>query len=169
MVPAAEGTELDGRDACAQERNRVGCAVAANPADSRVEGSGGVAVPKWTRWFDGFASMGLVLECMARRKTTLAELAAGLPRYHMIKGSIPSSSERIYPLLEAFRKSYHSESPNLEDGVRVDWKDAWLHIRASNTEPLIRIIVEAENLARARELYDLCYAQVQRLQTAGGA
>jgi len=133
------------------------------------EGSGGVVVPKWTRWFDGFASMGLVLECMARRKTTLAELAAGLPRYHMIKGSIPSSSERIYPLLEAFRKSYHSESPNLEDGVRVDWKDAWLHIRASNTEPLIRIIVEAENLARARELYDLCYAQVQRLQTAGGA
>jgi len=133
------------------------------------EGSGGVVVPKWTRWFDGFATMGLILECMARRKTTLAQLAAGLPRYHMIKGSIPSSSERIYPLLEAFRKSYHSETPNLEDGVRVDWKDAWLHIRASNTEPLIRIIVEAENAARARELYDLCYAQVRRLQTAGGA
>ena len=128
------------------------------------EGSGGVVVPKWNLWFDGFTSMGLILECIARKKVKLSELASRLPRYHMLKGSIPSSSETIYPLIEAFRRRYQDHNPSLEDGVRVDWDDAWVHIRASNTEPLIRVIVESEKPARAREIYDECLDLIRSLQ-----
>jgi phosphomannomutase len=127
------------------------------------EGSGGVVVPRATRWFDGFLAMGLVLECMAKRECGLSELASRLPRYSMLKGAVPSSSERIYPVIEAFRRRYHDAAPNLEDGVRIDWPDAWLHVRASNTEPLLRVIVEAETEERARALYDDSVDLIQRL------
>lgn len=137
--------------------------VLAEKAAVGGEGSGGVVIPKWTRWFDGFASMGLILEGMARKQTPLSGLAARLPRYHMVKGAVPSSSETIYPVIEAFRNRYQDKSPNLEDGVRVDWPDGWMHVRASNTEPLIRIIAEAEDPARARGIYEECLEQILSL------
>jgi phosphomannomutase len=133
------------------------------------EGSGGVLVPQWTRWFDGFATMGVLLECLARRGVPLAELAGELPRFHMLKGTIPSSTERIYPIIEDFRREYRETNPNLEDGVRVDWKDAWLHVRASNTEPLIRVIVEAEDAGKARALFDGSLDRIRRMQSGRSA
>jgi phosphomannomutase len=132
------------------------------------EGSGGVVVPRWNRWFDAFSTAAIVLQCMARTEATLGELANRLPRYYLLKGALPSSSERTYPILEAFRRRYQGNSPNLDDGVRVDWPDAWLHVRASNTEPLVRIIVEAEGETRARDLYDQSIDQIAQLQAGRG-
>jgi phosphomannomutase len=132
------------------------------------EGSGGVLVPRWTRWFDGFAVMGILLECMARRAVPVSELAARLPVLHMLKGTVPSSAERLYPMIESFRARYRDQAPNLEDGVRVDWPDGWMHVRASNTEPLIRVIVECEDPGRARTLYDQCLDQIRRMQSGRG-
>jgi phosphomannomutase len=108
--------------------------------------------------------MGIILEAMARRRSPVADLAARLPRLCMLKGTVASSAERIYPVIDAFRSRYRGSSPNLEDGVRVDWPDAWLHVRASNTEPLIRVIVEAEEAARARQLYDEALDDIRRMQ-----
>jgi phosphomannomutase len=142
--------------------------VSAEKAAVGGEGSGGVVVPKWTRWFDGFTAMGVLLERMARQKKTISELVALLPRYHMLKASLPSPAERIYPIIDAFRRRYQAESPNLEDGVRVDWKDAWIHIRSSNTEPLVRVIAEAESASRARDLYDQCLDQIRAIQSGRG-
>ena len=132
------------------------------------EGSGGVVVPRWNRWFDAFSTAAIVLQCMARTEATLDELANRLPRYYLLKGALPSPSERTYPILEAFRRRYQENSPNLDDGVRVDWPDAWLHVRASNTEPLVRIIVEAEGETRARDLYDQSIDQIAQLQAGRG-
>jgi phosphomannomutase len=142
--------------------------VVAERAALGGEGSGGVAVPRAARWFDGFIAMGLVLEAMAHRGAPLSELAARLPRFVMLKGSIPSSSERIYPVLEAFRRQYRDQNPNLEDGVRVDWPDAWLHVRASNTEPLLRVIVEADDERRAQAVYDDAVEGIHRLAQGRG-
>ena len=50
----------------------------------------------------------------------------------------------------------------MADGVRVEWKDAWLHVRASNTEPLLRVIVEAETQSRADSLFEEAMAQGRR-------
>src|SRR5437867_5343847 len=142
--------------------------VVAEKAAVGGEGSGGVVVPKWMRWFDGYTTMGVLLERMARSKSTVSEFVARLPQYCMLKGSLPSPSERIYPIIDSFRRRYQAESPNLEDGVRVNWQDAWMHIRASNTEPLIRVIVEAETSSRAREIYERCIDQIRGLQSGRG-
>jgi phosphomannomutase len=128
------------------------------------EGSGGVVVPAWCSWFDGFAVMGLLLETLASTGRSLADAAAALPKYHMIKGSTASSTERMYRIIEFFRHRYREHAPNLEDGVRVDWPHSWIHVRASNTEPLIRVIVESEDAQKARELFTECMDQIARLQ-----
>lgn len=155
-------------------RTRIGeghvvAALAAEKGAIGGEGSGGVVVPRVTRWFDGFLAMGLVLEVMARQRTTLSNLAARLERFVMLKGAVPSSSERMYPVLESFRRLYRDQEQNLDDGVRVEWPDAWLHVRASNTEPLVRVIVEAREEERARELYESAMSRIRRLETGGSA
>jgi phosphomannomutase len=124
------------------------------------EGSGGVIVPRCTHWFDGFACMGMLLECLAQRGETVAGLVEALPRYTMIKGAAVAPSHRIYPIVEFFRRKYRDRNPNLEDGVRVDWPDAWLHIRASNTEPLVRVIAESSDPAHARQLFDEAFDEI---------
>ncbi len=129
------------------------------------EGSGGLLSRRWGYWFDGFFTTGLILERLSRTGASLSELAARLPKYHMIKGSVASSFERIYLMIDAFRRHYRDTSPNLEDGVRVDWKDSWMSVRASNTEPLIRIIVESEDPQKARSIYDGCMEHINRLQS----
>ena len=128
------------------------------------EGSGGVVLPSWCLWFDGFAVMASLLQMVASTGRSLSEAAAELPKLHMIKGSVASSSERMYRIIEVFRRRYREHSPNLDDGVRVDWPHSWFHVRASNTEPLIRVIVESEDLERARQIFADCMDQITRLQ-----
>ncbi len=50
----------------------------------------------------------------------------------------------------------------------MDWEDAWLHVRASNTEPLIRVIVESDDPRRAQDLYDQCLDEIRRMQSGRG-
>ena len=57
-------------------------------------------------------------------------------------------------MLEDFRSAHAERTPDMTDGVRVEWSDAWLHVRASNTEPLLRVIVEADDRERAEQLFD---------------
>ena len=128
------------------------------------EGSGGVVASRWGSWFDGFLTMGLILERLSRERQTLSGMAARMPSYYMIKSSVASSSERMYLVIGEFRRQYRAMSPHLEDGVRVDWKDSWMSVRASNTEPLIRIIVESEDPERARSIYEDCMERINRLQ-----
>jgi phosphomannomutase len=119
------------------------------------EGNGSVAVPAFSRSFDGFLMMGLVLEAMAKRRKTLSELLAELPRYHVVKTSCPCSSSEAYHALDRLRIEL-SEDPEIHsvelvDGVRVDWLESWVHARASRTEQSIRIISEATTMAMAKE------------------
>jgi phosphomannomutase len=109
------------------------------------EGSGGVALMSVSRAFDGFLTMAAVLEAIARSGHRISELAARLPVFVMKKGEIPCSPDRVYSALEEFRRSYRCEQVDLADGVRVTWPDHWIHVRASNTEPILRVIVEGDD------------------------
>jgi phosphomannomutase len=117
------------------------------------EGSGGVAVLPTVTTFDGFLGMALVLEAMAVTGESLAALADRLPEFVMRKGSLACAPELVYRVMEGFRDSFPEQAIDRTEGVRVEWDDAWLHVRSSNTEPLLRLIVEAESAARADELY----------------
>ncbi|MFT5123288.1 MAG: phosphomannomutase [Kiritimatiellia bacterium] len=118
------------------------------------EGNGSVAVPAFSRAFDGFLMMGLVLEAMVKRQKTVSELLAELPRYHVVKQMYACSSSDAYHALDRLRIELLEDpeilAVDLTDGVRVDWLGVWVHARASRTEQSIRIISEATTMALAK-------------------
>lgn len=121
------------------------------------EGSGGVVFPSFSRAFDGFLVMALVLEAMAEHGRTSSQLIKALPRYHIVKRRVPCESRRAYAALERIKDRLASPADariDLTDGVRVDGEDGWVHVRASQTEQLIRVISEAATRDRAERRAD---------------
>jgi phosphomannomutase len=118
------------------------------------EGSGGVAVLPLGVAYDGLLALGLVLEEMATSRRSLAELADDLPRLFMRKQELPCPPTLVYRVIERFRRHHAGDAPDCTDGVRLSWDDAWLHVRASGTEPLLRIIAEAPTQDRAETLVE---------------
>ena len=120
------------------------------------EGNGGVIVPGVCHIRDSLGAMALVLASMAASGRTLEELVADIPAYAMIKRScaLPGSGGpgAVAPVLETVRSHFASASIDASDGVRIDFDDAWVHVRASNTEPIARIIAEAPRSQDAEEL-----------------
>ena len=132
------------------------------------EGSGGVVVPEVQRTHDSAAAIGLILEYLATSGNGISTLVEQLPRYHMLKHNIPVAPHRIYSVLQRLHDETETEpgmSVDLIDGLRFSWSDGWVHIRASNTESMIRIIVEADTSSRARDL--LSWSR-DRLALSGG-
>ena len=118
------------------------------------EGSGSVALPAFSRAFDGFLMMALVLEAMAEKGKPLSELIKGLPRYHIVKKRVLCDSRKGYHALEILRDRLVDQAGGRvdhTDGMRVDWDDGWVHARASQTEQMIRVISEAKNRAVAEQ------------------
>jgi phosphomannomutase len=118
------------------------------------DGSGSVAVAEFSPAMDAFLTMGLILEAMATRGRTLADLISELPRYHIVKDKIYCPAAKAYQAVNTIIHHFHSQRMRLDqtDGVRVDWPDAWVHVRASATEPLVRVIAEATTRAKALEI-----------------
>ncbi len=128
------------------------------------EGNGSIIVPEIHVVPDSAAAIGLILEHLAHTGAALSVLADQLPRLSMIKESIPVAPNLIYSTLQAFRERVQDECSNADwsDGVRIDWPDGWVHVRVSNTESIIRVIAEAEQPHRARELSDWARERLQR-------
>lgn len=118
------------------------------------EGSGSAALPEFSLAFDGFLMMALILEAMAETGSRASDLVRSLPRYYMVKRGTACGSRQAYRALELFREDaarWNARSVDLTDGVRLDWDDGWLHVRASHTEKVIRVLSEATRQARAEE------------------
>ncbi len=121
------------------------------------EGNGAVAVPAVQPSHDSAAAIGLILEHLARSGDPLSDLIASLPPMAMVKQKIPMAPNLVFSVLEEFREAVQETdgaSIDLSDGVRVSWPDGWVHVRASNTESLIRVIAEADDGRRADDLAD---------------
>ncbi len=107
------------------------------------EGNGGVIDPRvgWVR--DPFIGMGLILERMAQTGQTLKQLAEQLPRYVIRKDKYTLPREKLDAAFDRLRTAWNDAIVNEQDGLRFDWPHGWLHVRASNTEPVVRVIAEA--------------------------
>lgn len=118
------------------------------------EGSGGVTVPQVHFTHDSAAAVGLILEGLARSGERVSDAVRQLPRLFMLKHNLAVEPNRLYSVLQAFRIAVERErlACDLTDGIKVDLPDGWIHVRASNTESMIRIIVEAENAGNASRL-----------------
>ncbi len=114
------------------------------------EGNGGVIWPAVHPCRDSFAAAGLILQSMAETGKTVSRLRSEIPYYAMVKDKIPGTPEDAHRILGPLRKKYAGADVSTLDGLLVQLKDASVHIRPSNTEPIIRIQAEAKSLARAR-------------------
>ena len=125
------------------------------------EGNGGVIDPRvgWVR--DPFIGMALILSLMAEENQTLSELLAELPQYSMLKTKFAVNRDKLGSVLTAIEKKWPDATANKLDGLRLDGPDWWLHVRPSNTEPVVRIIAEAPTMELAQQLCDDAGALLQ--------
>ena len=135
---------------CELEKTRVGQAnmidkMSETGAIMAGEGSGSVAIKGWVNGFDGFMAAAMLLESMAVRKMTVSGLAAALPRYFIVKKVISCPSSHAYAVIRSLKKHFPDARINEDDGLRFDWKDGWISLRAAATEPVIRMIAEYKN------------------------
>jgi phosphomannomutase len=132
-------------------------AVVAHGAVIGGEGNGAVVVPAVQFTHDAAACLALVLDHLSATGVPLSALVDALPAPVMVKETHPVEPNLLYSVLQDFRDKAQDQADtdvDLSDGVKISWPDAWLHVRASNTESLLRVIAEADTAARARELAD---------------
>jgi phosphomannomutase len=119
------------------------------------EGNGSVAVPLVQASHDSAAATGLIVTRMAVTRQPMSAMVDELPRTVMLKECAATEPGAIFPALQAFRDAVQDEpgaSVDLSDGVKVVFADGWVHVRASNTESMIRLIAEAGTAGRAADL-----------------
>ena len=116
------------------------------------EGNGGVIYPAVNFGRDSFVAMGLILQYMAASKEKISKLVSLIPQYKMVKVKFECSAGKTPAIISRVKKKFGHQKINYLDGVRIDWPDSWVHIRPSNTEPIIRIIAEAKSINKARQL-----------------
>ena len=85
---------------------------------------------------------------------SLSELVAALPSYAMLKTKYTVPKENLSMALDAIAKRWPDAKVNRQDGLRLDWADRWVHVRPSNTEPVVRVIAESPTEAQTKRLCD---------------
>lgn len=124
-------------------------------ADIGGEGNGGVILPEVTWVRDSLSAMLLVLDLAVAEGATIADLVDALPRYAMLKRTLPLADRTaIEPALAALKSAFPHDRLDDSDGVRIDFEEGWVHVRPSNTEPIARIIAEAKDEASATAIAD---------------
>ena len=117
------------------------------------EGNGGVIYPESHYGRDSIVGIGLFLSLYVERGLVASKLLETYPKYFMIKEKINlSTSLNVDNILNQIAEKYKNEKIDLVDGVRIDFKDSWVQLRKSNTEPIIRIYSEAKSIENALEL-----------------
>ena len=127
------------------------------------EGNGGVIDPRVHHGRDSLSGMALALQYMAETGKRTSELVADIPHYHMKKTKITCTRDVALELVHRVIAENAEARLNTEDGVRIDWDDAWIHIRPSATEPAVRIIGEATTEQRIDDLCDTFARKAQAL------
>jgi len=117
------------------------------------EGNGGVMYPALHVGRDAPVAAALVLALLAREGKTVSELVASAPRYAIVKAKVPRGP-RLESVYEGLRRAFPAAAVDTQDGLRLALPDRWLHVRPSNTEPIIRLIAEARTAADAERLID---------------
>ena len=129
------------------------------------EGNGGVIYPESHYGRDALVGIALFLSSLAHKKCTASQLRATFPNYFIAKNRIDlTPSTDIDAILEKVKEMYASEKITDIDGVKIDFPDKWVHLRKSNTEPIIRVYSEASTMEAADEIghaiMDVVYSMV---------
>src|SRR5216110_2595215 len=122
------------------------------------EGNGGVMYPALHAGRDAPVAAALLLTLLARDGRRMSELVAAAPRYAIVKAKVErgagSREQRLERVYAELQRRFPDARADTQDGLRLAWRDRWLHVRPSNTEPIIRLIAEAPSGTGAQELVD---------------
>jgi phosphomannomutase len=136
----------------------------ANKAIIGGEGNGGIIYPESHYGRDALVGTALFLMLMAERGGTVSDLRAGYPSYFMGKKKIElTPGLDVDGILAGMAKKYESEQISLIDGVKIDFPESWVHLRKSNTEPIIRIYTEAKSQGQADVLGDKIISEIRTI------
>lgn len=136
-------------------------AMKANHAVLGGEGNGGIIYPELHYGRDALVGIAFILNLMAQKGKKLSEIRNTYPNYTIIKNKMDlKSPEELDGLFNKLKAAFKDESLNDSDGLKIDFADGWVHMRSSNTEPIIRIYAEAENEPTAQKLVDKVMNQI---------
>lgn len=117
------------------------------------EGNGGIIDPNLHYGRDALVGIALFLSLLAQRKCSVSALKSSYPQYYMSKGKIAlDESLDVDALLLKIEEKYREDHPLTIDGVKIDFPEGWVHMRKSNTEPIIRVYAEADSQDKADKL-----------------
>ena len=117
------------------------------------EGNGGVIYPKLHYGRDALVGVALFLTYLAKQKITVSQLRKKYPDYVMIKHKLTLiNREEINNIFTSLKSVYAAQRLDDRDGLKIEWPDAWIHLRPSNTEAIMRLYIEAPEAARAQAL-----------------
>lgn len=124
------------------------------------EGSGGVILPKAVFGRDSLTGTVIMLQHLLEFGGTMSEMKKALPQYFIAKKKILIGNKNPDEVIKNLITKYSDQQINTEDGLRIDFPDHWAHFRKSNTEPIIRCIVEAKNKKDAETLADKYFQEI---------
>jgi len=127
----------------------------ANRCIAGGEGNGGVIYPAVCMARDGLTGLAVILEEMAKTGKKLYELAMDWPVYYIVKEKIPCADTDPAVLINRLSEVFANEKRDMTDGLKIIRDYGWVHLRASNTEPIIRCYAEARSSEQAKELADM--------------
>ncbi|QQE13579.1 phosphoglucosamine mutase [Planctomycetota bacterium] len=130
----------------------VASAMKANNAIVGGEGNGGIIWSKVIHVRDSLVGIALLCEMLAQRKTTLDKIVEEIPSYAIVKDKVDLESGMGEKIMPTMLDVFGDQKIDIQDGVRVDWENKWVHVRTSNTEPIMRIIAEASSDNEAVDL-----------------
>lgn len=124
------------------------------------EGNGGVIDPQVVFVRDSLVGMARIVQLLSAEQRPLSQIVADMPSYQMIKYKMPLPPGGMTEIVERCRESFAQARIDTLDGVRIDMSEGWMHLRASNTEPVLRIIVEATTEPDAEALLERARALI---------
>lgn len=128
------------------------------------EGNGGIIYPASHYGRDSLVGVALFLSHLAHKKVSCKTLRESYPSYFMSKNKIQLTPEiNVDSILETMAYKYATEDVNTIDGVKIDFEEAWIHLRKSNTEPIIRIYTEAKSQEAADKLAERFINEIKEL------
>lgn len=128
------------------------------------EGNGGVIYPELHYGRDALVGIALFLSHLAKSKKSCSQLRSHYPNYYLSKNKIQLDElTDIDKVFEKIRLKYKKFPINTEDGIRIDFENDWVHLRRSNTEPIIRIYSESQNQTTAENLAEKMILDIKSL------
>jgi len=116
------------------------------------EGNGGVILPELHLGRDAPVAVALMLQMLLEDGEPLSRTIARYPRYSIVKDKLDRPNAPLDRVYDSLRAGFPDAEADSQDGLRLSWRDRWVHVRPSGTEPIVRVIAEAPSEAEAREL-----------------